>query len=73
MFYLKRASVYALVGAADPNNPQYSSVTSMTRVYIGVNTRSTDISEKTTYRAARIVSVILISAYCMSYNTGLEH
>lgn len=58
--------MYALVGAADPSNPQYSSVTSMTRVYIGVNTRSTDINEKTTYRAARIISVILISPYCMN-------
>lgn len=53
----KRNSVYSLVGSSVPNNLQYDSVTSMVRLYIGVSTRSTDINEKTTYKAVKISSV----------------
>jgi hypothetical protein len=52
-----KESIYRLVGSPVPNSSLYGSVEAMMRIYIGINKRSTDINEKNTYFAIKILSV----------------
>lgn len=50
------SAIYALVGSPVSNSEKYKNVESMIRIYVGVDKRSADINDKTTFRAARILS-----------------
>jgi len=52
-----KESIYRLVGSPVPNSSLYGSVEAMMRIYIGISKRSTDINEKNTYFAIKILSV----------------
>ena len=49
--------MFGLVGRPVLNSDLYGSLAKMMRVYVGVTKRSTDISQKNTYRVAKILSV----------------
>jgi len=45
-----------MVGNSIPNSEVFKDVTAMIRIYVGISTRSTDISPLNTYKAAKIIS-----------------
>jgi len=53
-----------LVGDPVPGSSDYGSMTNMMRVFVGVTTRSTDITPNNTYRAIKIESVIFTLFIC---------
>ena len=63
--------MYDLIGKPDPNNPKFSSLTKMIRVFVGVHDRSTDINAKTTYYAAEIIHVFTLHCAENNLNTIL--
>lgn len=53
--------MYSLIGRPQANDPRYSSLERMTRIYIGIHDRQRDINDQTTYYATDIISVFYLN------------
>jgi hypothetical protein len=51
--------VFGLTGNPVQNDPRFSNLEAMMRIYIGIHNRLTDVSVNTTYHAAKITPVVI--------------